>query len=246
MSTNRKTTALFVTCLIDQFFPEVGEAAVRLLEGCGRRVEFPAAQTCCGQPVFNMGHGGEARRLAKRTIEIFEPFDEVVTPSGSCASMARSHFPELLRGEPEWHRRAEGLAVKLFELTEFLSGQGFDASGARFAGRVAYHASCHLLRELGVRDAPRALLRQVRDLELVELADAEVCCGFGGAFSARMPELSGAMLEAKLKAVEESGATVLTATDCGCLMHLGGALRRRRSSLEVRHIATILAAEDRV
>ncbi len=243
MSTQHNTTALFVTCLVDQFFPEVGEAAVRLLEGCGRRVAFPAAQTCCGQPVYNMGHGAEARRLAKRMIEIFEPFDEVVTPSGSCASMARIHFPELLREEPEWHRRAERLAAKLFELTEFLGDQGYDGSAARFAGRVAYHASCHLLRELGVRDQPRALLRQVRDLELVELPDAEVCCGFGGAFSAKMPELSGAMLDAKLKAVEAAGATVLTATDCGCLMHLGGALSRRRSTLEVRHVATILAGE---
>ncbi len=239
----RRTTALFVTCLVDQLFPEVGEAAVRLLEGCGRRVEFPIAQTCCGQPVFNMGHGAEARRLAKRMIEIFEPYDEVVTPSGSCASMARVHFPRLLGGEPEWHRRAVGLKEKMFELTEFLSHRGYDASAATFAARVAYHASCHLLRELGVSAAPRALLRQVRDLELVDLADAEVCCGFGGAFSAKMPELSGAMLDAKLKAIEASGATVLTATDCGCLMHLEGALRRRRSALEVRHIATILANE---
>ncbi len=252
MSTDQKTTALFVTCLVDQFFPEVGEAAVRLLEGCDRRVEFPAAQTCCGQPAFNMGHGGEARRLAKRMIEIFEPYDEVVAPSGSCASMVRVHFPELLHGEADWHSRAQRLAARVFELTEFLHREGYDASSARFSGRVAYHASCHLLRELGVREAPRALLRQVPGLELVELENAEVCCGFGGAFSAKMPELSGAMLDAKLKAAEASGATVLTATDCGCLMHLGGALQRRRSVppesgerhlVEVRHVATILAGE---
>lgn len=243
-TTAGKTTALFVTCLVDQFFPEVGEATVRLLEACGRRVVFPAAQTCCGQPAFNMGHGEEARRLAKRTIEIFEPFDEVVAPSGSCASMVRVHFPELLHDEAEWHARAEQLAAKLFELTEFLHREGYDASGTRFAGKVAYHASCHLLRELGVREAPRELLRRVEGLELVELEGAEVCCGFGGAFSAKMPELSGAMLDAKLKAAEASGATVLTATDCGCLMHLGGALKRRRSPLEVRHVATLLAGEE--
>ncbi len=251
--TVRKTTALFVTCLVDQFFPEVGEAAVRLLEGCGRRVEFPAAQTCCGQPAFNMGHGGEARRLAKRMIEIFEPYDEVVAPSGSCASMVRVHFPELLHDQAEWRERAERLAAKVFELTEFLHRQGCvsfaplrgdDASDARLPCRVAYHASCHLLRELGVREAPRELLRQVEGLELVELEGAEVCCGFGGAFSAKMPELSGAMLDAKLRDAEASGATVLTATDCGCLMHLGGALERRRNDLEVRHIAEILAGED--
>ncbi len=191
MSAQRQTTALFVTCLVDQLFPEVGEATVRLLEGRGRRVEFPAAQTCCGQPAFNIGHAGEARRLAKRMIEIFEPYDGVVAPSGSCVSMVRIHFPELLR--------------------------------------------------------------QVKDLELVELPDADVCCGFGGAFSAKMPELSGAMLDAKLKAVEASGATVLTATDCGCLMHLAGALKRRRSVppeggkrnlVEVRHIAEILAGQE--
>lgn len=236
-----KTTALFVTCLVDQLFPEVGEAAVRLLEACGRRVEFPQAQTCCGQPAFNMGHGGEARRLAKRMIEIFEPYDEVVTPSGSCASMVRVHFQELLARETDWHQRAERLAARCFELTELLSREGYDAAGARFPARVAYHASCHLLRELGLAGEPEALLRQVRDLELVELENAEVCCGFGGAFSAKMPELSGAMLDAKLKAAEAAGATVLTATDCGCLMHLGGALNRRGSALRVRHVAEILA-----
>ncbi len=247
------TTALFVTCLVDQFFPGVGEAAVRLLEASGRQVEFPVAQTCCGQPAYNMGHAGEARLLAKRMIEIFEPYDEVVAPSGSCVSMVRVHFPELLHGEAEWHERARRLAARTYELTELLHREGYDASGARFAGKVAYHASCHLLRELGVRDPPRALLRQVRDLELVELEGAEVCCGFGGAFAAKMPELSGAMLDAKLKAAEASGADVLTATDCGCLMHLGGALERRhsvppeggrRNTVEVRHIAEILAGED--
>ncbi len=241
-------TALFVTCLVDQLFPEVGEATVRLLERRGRRVEFPAAQTCCGQPAFNMGYAGEARRLAKRMIRIFEPYDEVVAPSGSCVSMVRVHFPELLHDEADWHHRAERLAAKTFELTEFLHREGYDASGARFTGKVAYHASCHLLRELGVRDGPRELLRQVPGLELVELENAEVCCGFGGAFSAKMPELSGAMLDAKLEAAEASGANVLTATDCGCLMHLGGALERRRNRgkanlVEVRHIAELLAGE---
>ena len=239
------TTALFVTCLVDQLFPDVGAAAVNLLEACGRRVEFPAAQTCCGQPAFNMGHGDEARRLAQRMIEVFEPYEEVVTPSGSCASMVRLHFQELLRDETDWRPRAERLAARTFELTEFLSREGYDASTARFPAKVAYHASCHLLRELGLRDEPKALLRQVRDLKLVELEGAEVCCGFGGAFSAKMPELSGAMLEAKLKAAEAAGAAVLAATDCGCLMHLGGALNRRQSRLTVRHVAEILTGDPR-
>ncbi len=236
-------TALFVTCLVDQFFPRVGEATVRLLERCGRTVEFPAQQTCCGQPAFNMGYRAEARQLARRFIEIFEPYDEIVAPSGSCASMVRVHFPELLAAEPEWHERARCLAERVFELTEYLDRHGFDASSCTFTGKVTCHDSCHLLRELGVREAPRVLLGQVPGLELVEMTGADVCCGFGGAFSVKMPELSGAMLDTKLAAAEEIGAEVLTASDCGCLMHLGGALERRGSPLEIRHVAEILDDE---
>jgi L-lactate dehydrogenase complex protein LldE len=235
------TTALFVTCLVDQFFPAVGEAAARLIERCGRRVVFPRAQTCCGQPAFNMGYGAEARRLARRFVEIFEPFEEIVAPSGSCASMVRVHLPELFHGEPEWERRARSLAERTFELTEFLAAQGFAADGCRFRGTVTCHDSCHLTRELGVREPPRALLRQVPGLELVEMGNAGVCCGFGGAFSVKMPELSEAMLDDKLAAAEATGAEVLTAADCGCLMHLGGALARRGSRLRVLHVAEILA-----
>lgn len=239
-----RKTALFVTCLVDQFFPAVGEAAVHLLEACGRRVEFPAAQTCCGQPAFNMGYHDEARRLGRRMIEIFEPYDEVVAPSGSCASMVRIQLPEIFAPGSEWRPRAEKLAAKTFELTELLAREDFDPSHSRFEGRVTYHASCHLLRELGVREAPTSLLSRVPGVELVELPNAEVCCGFGGAFSAKMPELSGAMLDDKLAAAESTGAAVLTATDCGCLMHLGGALSRRQSSLRVLHVAEILAQES--
>ncbi len=234
-------TALFVTCLVDQFFPAVGEASVRLLERCGCRVDFPAAQTCCGQPAFNMGYREEAKRLARRFVEIFEPYHEIVAPSGSCASMVRVHFPELFAGEPEWHERARELATRVFELTEYLAAKGFDAGGSAFAGKVACHGSCHLLRDLGVREAPQSLLAQVPGVELVEMRGADVCCGFGGAFSVKMPDLSGAMLDDKLQAAEESGAEVLTATDCGCLMHLGGALARRKSRLTTLHVAEILA-----
>ncbi len=241
MTTRTPTTALFVTCLVDQFFPDVGEASVRLLEACGRGVEFPTAQTCCGQPAFNMGYGDEARQLARRWIEIFEPYDEVVTPSGSCASMARVHYPELFESEPAWQERAHRLAGKVFELSEFLHRQSFDASRSSYAGRVTYHPSCHHLRELGAGEAPLALLRQVPALELVDLPDAAVCCGFGGAFSVKMPDLSEAMLEAKIAAAESTGAQALTATDCGCLMHLGGALQRSQSSLQILHVAEILA-----
>lgn len=236
--------ALFVTCLVDQLFPEVGEAAVRLLERAGCEVDVPLAQTCCGQPAWNSGYRDEAARLARRTVEVLEPYASVVVPSGSCASMLRVSYPELFHDEPAWQKRAERLAEKVFELTEYLAAQGFDASGSRFRGKVAYHASCHLLRELGIRRAPLELLAQVPGVELVEMADAETCCGFGGVFSAKMADLSGAMLDDKLEAATASGADVLTATDCGCLMHLGGALHRRRARLGAVHVAEILATDD--
>ena len=238
------TIALFVTFLVDQFFPRIGEASVRLLEAAGCRVEVPEGQTCCGQPMWNAGHAGSARRLVRRTVEIFEPFETIVAPSGSCASVLRVHAPEILADDPAWHERASRLAGRVQELTEYLAGRGFEASASRFRGRVAYHASCHLLRDLGVVDAPRTLLETVPGVELVELADAEVCCGFGGLFSTKMPELSTALLDDKLGAAEDSGADVLTATDCGCLMHLGGALSRRGSALCTLHVAEILAFED--
>lgn len=236
-----ETTALFVTCLVDQFFPDVGDACVSLVERCGRRVAFPEAQTCCGQPAFNMGYREEAAGLARRFVEVFEPYDEIVAPSGSCAGMVRVHYPELLAADPDWHERARKLAGRVFELTEYLVAMGFDAGGSTFEGTVTCHDSCHLLRDLGVRDAPRRLLAQVPGVRLVEMAASEVCCGFGGAFSVKMPELSGAMLDDKLEAAGETGAEVLTASDCGCLMHLGGALARRKSKMKTLHVAEILA-----
>jgi L-lactate dehydrogenase complex protein LldE len=237
-----RRTALFVTCLVDQFFPEVGEASVSLLEQAGCRVEFPSAQTCCGQPAFNMGYFEEARRLARRFITIFEPYDEVVAPSGSCISMVRNFYSRLFEDDLEWRERAGRLAERVFELTQFLSTRDLEL-GSPFEAEVTYHDSCHALRELGVAQEPRSLLRKVPGLELVEMASSEVCCGFGGAFSVKMAGLSKAMLDDKLRAAEATGASVLTATDCGCLMHLGGALTRRGSSLKVKHIAEVLAGK---
>ena len=239
-----KGTALFITCLVDEFFPEVGEASVSCLAGVGCRPEFPQAQTCCGQPAFNMGYREEARRLARRFIEIFEPYDAVVAPSGSCTSMVRIFYPELFESEPDWQQRARDLSSRVFELTEFLSKKGFRSEGAHGLGKVTYHDSCHLLRELGVHQQPRELLQGVQGLEVVELEAANVCCGFGGAFSVKMSELSEAILNDKLRALEASGADVLTATDCGCLMHLDGALKRRKSRLRAMHIARVLASES--
>ncbi len=233
-------TALFVTCLVDQLFPQVGEATIDLLEQSGCTVAFPSAQTCCGQPLFNTGYRAEAAPLARRFIEIFEDFERVVTPSGSCASMVRVFYTDLLRDEPEWARRAEALAARTFELTEFLDRTSF-SSGANLEARVVYHPSCHLKRELGVDEAPRRLLRQVRGLELIGLDDGDRCCGFGGAFSVKLPELSSAILEEKLKALENCDAQFITAADTGCLMQLGGALSRRGSGVRAVHIAELLA-----
>jgi L-lactate dehydrogenase complex protein LldE len=236
-------TALFVTCLVDQFFPEVGEATVSLLEQAGAEPSFPSEQTCCGQPAFNMGYREEARQLARRFISIFEPYDEIVAPSGSCVSMVRVFYPGLFEGEPEWEDRARELGKRVFELTEFLSQRGFRDKEGRPPSKVTYHDSCHLLRELGVCKQPRELLQDAKGVELVEMQDADVCCGFGGAFSVKMPELSEAMLEDKLRAAEATGADVLTAADCGCLMHLGGALTRRKSPIRALHIARVLAGD---
>ena len=239
-----KGTALFITCLVDEFFPEVGEASVSCLAAVGCRPEFPQAQTCCGQPAFNMGYREEARRLARRFIEIFEPYEVIVAPAGSCTAMVRVFYPELFESEPDWRKRAEELSSRVCELTEFLSKKGFRSEGAHGLGKVTYHDSCHLLRELGVHQQPRELLQQAQGLELVELEGANVCCGFGGAFSVKMPELSEAILNDKLRALEASGADVLTATDCGCLMHLDGALKRRKSRLRAVHVARVLAGES--
>ncbi len=242
-----KKIAFFVTCLVDELFPEVGEASVACLERVGCRPDFPRAQTCCGQPAFNMGYHDEARRLARRFIEIFEPYAAVVAPSGSCTSMVRVFYPELFEGEPEWQERARRLASRVYELTEFLSKEGFRSGKEETPGvsrRITYHDSCHLLRALGVCDQPRQLLQEVNGLDLVELPGANVCCGFGGAFSVKMSELSEAMLNDKLEALESTGADVLTATDCGCLMHLEGALRRRGSGLRAVHVARLLAGDE--
>jgi len=236
-----RQVALFVTCLVDQFFPHVGEAAVRVLERVGCRVSFPAAQTCCGQPTFNDGFHDEARRLARGLLDALEDAEAVVTPSGSCAAMVREWYPRLFRDDP-LAGRARDLARRTFELSEFLVRRlGVTDVGARFPARVAYHASCHGLRGLGLREEPLRLLAAVRDLRLVPLPGAEECCGFGGFFAVKFAALSGAMLASKLDAIEASGADVVTATDVSCLMHMAGGLARRGSRVRPTHLAEILA-----
>lgn len=234
--------ALFVTCLVDQLVPRIGDAAVRVLERAGCDVVVPAGQTCCGQAVFNDGFWDEARALARRHLDAFEDAEAVVAPSGSCAAMVREWYPRLFRDEPGPRARAERLAHRTWELSEYLVRvRGAPDLGARFDAAVAYHPACHGLRGLGLREEPLRLLRAVRGLRLVPLAGAEECCGFGGFFSVTFAALSGAMLETKLDAIEASGADVVTATDASCLMHLAGGLARRGSGVRAVHLAEVLA-----
>jgi L-lactate dehydrogenase complex protein LldE len=236
--------ALFATCLVDLIHPQVGEATVRLLRRLGLRVTYPADQTCCGQPLFNNGFWPEATRIARRTIALLEREECVVVPSGSCASMIIKEYPRLFQGDPAMFERAVALGRKTFELSDFLVGVlGREEVGARFVGTAAYHPSCHLLRGLGIAEAPARLLRNVQGLALRELPAAENCCGFGGSFAVKYAEVSNAILQAKLRNVRSSGAEVLIANDCGCLMHMGGGLQRSESVVQTLHLAEVLAGE---
>jgi L-lactate dehydrogenase complex protein LldE len=233
---------LFVTCLVDLFRPSVGFAAIKLLEDAGATVEVPQGQTCCGQPAYNSGDRGNAKAIARAVIDTFERFDFVVAPSGSCAGMLRVHYPTLLADDQAYAERARSLAGKSFELTSFLvEVLGADSVKAPFGGNVTYHDSCSSLRELKVRDAPRRLLASVDGLALTEMEETEVCCGFGGAFSVKYPDISNAIAEAKARNVITSGAGCLLAADLGCLLHIAGKLSRDGSDVECRHVAEVLA-----
>lgn len=233
------SVALFVTCLVDQLFPEIGEAAVRLLREAGSEVAFPEDQTCCGQPFHSAGRRREARRLARRLLDTFEPHATVVTPSGSCAALIRRHLPEICAGTADADR-ARALAARTHELAVYLRSRGWRPRRP-FEGRVACHVSCHALRETGAAPALSELLAGVPELEPVPISDATECCGFGGAFCVEYAELSAGMLRDKIRALEQSGADVVAATDPGCMMHLRGGLARLGSRLPVVHYAEILA-----
>jgi L-lactate dehydrogenase complex protein LldE len=229
-----------VTCLGDALFPDVGVATVRLLRRLGVEVDFPAAQTCCGQPHFNSGYHDHAADLARYTIGAFDNEQTVVTPSGSCAAMLKLEYPELLHGDKTWHRRAKELAERTRELSDFLVNVlGIEDVGARFESKVTYHMACHL-RGLGLLTEPERLLRRVKGLEYVPLERADECCGFGGSFSVRFPGISGAMVQDKAAFIEKTGAEVVVATDAGCLMNIAGCLRRRGSKVRALHLAQIL------
>lgn len=236
--------ALFATCLVDLFYPEVGEATVRLLRRLGLRVSYPAGQTCCGQPLFNNGFWAEAARVARRTVALLEREECIVIPSGSCASMILKEYPRLFQDDPAMLERVAALGRKTFELSDFLVRiLGRDDVGARLVGTAAYHPSCHLLRGLGIAEAPARLLRSVQGLTLRELSAAESCCGFGGSFAVKFAEVSNAILQEKIRNVHSSGTQMLIANDCGCLMHLGGGLTREGSAVRTLHLAEVLAGE---
>ena len=233
---------LLVTCLVDLFRPRVGFAAVRLLEAAGCTVEVPRAQTCCGQPGYNAGDRASARGIAAGVIEAFATFDHVVVPSGSCAGMVRHHYPALFEDDPAMARKAEALAARTHELVSFLTDVlGVRDVDARYAGVATYHDSCSALRECGVRDQPRQLLGTVEGLVLRELEDTEVCCGFGGTFCVKYPEISDRMVSDKAAAVVATGADTLLAGDLGCLLNIAGKLSREGRPVAVRHVAEVLA-----
>jgi L-lactate dehydrogenase complex protein LldE len=237
--------ALFVTCLADTLFPDVGRATVAVLERLGCRVVFPRAQTCCGQAHVNTGYRDAALPLVRRFVETFEPYEAVVAPSGSCVGSIRHQHTVVARaaGDEDLARRAEELAARTYELSQFLVDVlGVTDVGAHFPRTVTYHPTCHSLRMLRVGDRPTRLLAAVDGLRLVELPEAEQCCGFGGTFAVKNADTSTAMLEDKITEVERSGAEVLVASDASCLMHIGGGLSRRRSAVRTVHLAEVLAS----
>jgi L-lactate dehydrogenase complex protein LldE len=237
----KRRVGLFVTCLVDLFRPSVGFAAVKLLEDAGCNVEVPP-QSCCGQPAFNSGDRATSRDIAAQVIETFAPFEFVVAPSGSCAGMLKVHYPDLFRGDPNWQPRADEFAAKTHELLSFLFYVcGVRRVAAHLAATATYHDSCSGLRELGLRSEPRALLGTVAGLTLTEMRDANVCCGFGGTFCVKYPDISNAIVAKKAANITATGANLLLAGDLGCLMNMAGKLQREGSAIEARHVAEVLA-----
>ncbi|MEO3427827.1 (Fe-S)-binding protein [Pelagibius sp. CAU 1746] len=233
---------LFVTCLVDLMRPSVGFAAVKLLERAGCRVEVPQAQTCCGQPAYNSGDRADTRAIAEQTIKAFEGFDYVVAPSGSCAAMIREHYPSLFEKDAQMQAAAEDLAGRTWELVSFLTDvRGLARVDSRFEGKVTYHDSCSGLRELGVQAQPRKLLGTIAGVELTEMVEHDVCCGFGGTFCVKYPDISNKIVTSKTDNIIATGAGTLLAGDLGCLMNMAGKLQRRGADVEVRHVAEVLA-----
>jgi L-lactate dehydrogenase complex protein LldE len=237
----RPRVGLFVTCLVDLIRPRVGFAAVKLLEDAGCTVEVPV-QTCCGQPAFNSGDRATTREIAEQVIAAFEPYDYVVVPSGSCAGMIKVHYPELFAGDADWLRRVDSLCARTHELIGFLVDvMKVERVGGIFDGTVTYHDSCSGLRELGIKAQPRKLLNSIAGLHIAEMKDADVCCGFGGTFCVKYPEISNEIVEKKAENIAATGAPMLLAGDLGCLMNMAGKLQRMGKPIAVRHVAEMLA-----
>jgi len=241
MAAPRPRVGLFVTCLVDLIRPSVGFAAVKLLEDAGCTVDVPA-QTCCGQPAFNSGDRATTRKIAEQMIAAFEPYDYVVAPSGSCAGMLKTHYPELFESDAAWAPRAEKFCAKTYELVSFLVDVlKLEKVAAAFDGAVTYHDSCSGLRELGIKAQPRKLLAGVQGLKLAEMHDADVCCGFGGTFCVKYPDISNTIVTKKAEHIVATGADTLLAGDLGCLMNMAGRLQRLGKPVKARHIAEVLA-----
>ena len=235
--------SLFVTCIVDQLFPQVGMAMAGVLERLGYRVDFPEDQTCCGQPAFNSGYRAEARTVARHFLKVFETSECIVVPSGSCTAMVSHHFAELFQKEPETLERVHALEKRIFEFSTFLTEIArVEDVGARLDDVVTFHDGCHGLRELGIKRGPRLLLSHVRGLELREMQPAEECCGFGGTFSVKFAELSGAMARTRIEAIERTGARTVVSLDPSCLMQIQGVLSRAGSSVRTMHLAEVLAS----
>ncbi len=241
MNQSKKVT-LFIPCLVDSIYPEVGEAMVQVLGNLGLTLDCPMDQTCCGQPAFNSGYRKEARTAAMRFMEVFRDAQTIVCPSGSCVDMVRNHYAELFKGDPQWLTRAKETSRKTFEFSEYLVDVlGLEDVGARYDGKVTYHDSCHLLRNLGVKEQPRRLIAHVRGSEMIEMKDSHRCCGFGGTFAVQYPDISTAILEDKVQHIITSGADAVVGCDISCLMNIQGLLSRKGLAVQTMHIAQLLA-----
>ena len=232
---------LFIPCFVDMFYPRVGISMVKIFERLGHEVDYPENQTCCGQPAFNAGYWDEARSVAEKSLETFRDADVVVSASGSCGAMMKVFYPELFGKTPQ-HAEAQALAAKTFEFSDFLVNRlGVHDVGARFSGKVTFHDGCHGLRELGIKKEPRLLLAQVKGLELLEMGEAETCCGFGGLFSVKFPSISTAMDEVKCASIIETQADYVVSNDSSCLMQIQGLLDRQKRPVRSLHLAEVLA-----
>ena len=236
--------SLFVTCIVDQVYPQVGIAMAGVLERLGYEIDFPRAQTCCGQPAFNSGYGEEARTIARHFLDVFRNSEYIVVPSGSCTSMISHHYEEIFQQDSKRLEESHKMAARIWEFSRFLTEVAkVEDVGARYDGIVTYHDSCHALRELRIKDGPRRLLAKVRGLTLREMEAAEECCGFGGTFSVKFPEVSGAMGRTKIDSIRKTEAGAVVSIDSSCLMQLQGVIERAGLPIKTMHLAEILASQ---